>query len=808
MAMPFPTSGNNGTFLPQPQQNVWPRGTILDQWGQPLNPTSGKYDDYPVPKVMQFSSLLGSAWRKYWHEKHDVALRHSREDAMAMTQDHSITCLLHERARAVAMKQWHISVPNEKDPHQKTLKDGLTQLVKQTPKLRQMLFYLAKGGAWHGRYGSQLRLTTKEIDLPAAPSKLFTFLNPQFGSTGASPIGQGPTARRQCVVIERSADDPGHVPVNGDKIGHSYHGEPYVLVMGAQDDQLPKGLPREWATIGKAQPLRGWIRERFIIHRWMEGIQDADFWHPMEADQVHGVGIRHFIYFLDYLKREWLSNLTDWVERAGIGVRLWYFNASSSESKERIERAAKDNIHRTNILIPRYTDSKSGTPAEGMEWVDVGGTGAEIVIRLIEYVDGWHERFIIGQSMSGGVGRGSGGSGHGSGMGGSNWADMAADTKNDVIESDAASLAETITSDYLDMLKKYAYPEYREIPAQFEFGAEGVDSDRQIDAAGKAWEMGAGLKEQEVIESAGYTVPQPGDKILRKAEPTSAPGPLGLPGQDRGRGGDPGSGTGRPPGQQPIADQPTEELAVEQYQQDLFDRIERAAQQVNTDATPAQQESGTFRKGHVTVQGLGITIECPRGSTRTGVSRDGTEWSREMKAHYGYAKKTIGADGEHVDVYLGPDPDSELVFVIDQVKPDGALDEHKAMIGFTNAKAARQAYLAHYPAGWTGLGSMQSMTMDQFKDWLAELKEEQTKAKPDPQEYQLAVESFAAHAQEYGISPEMYALDLDQFIDRLRQVNLPEAQQLYQHLLFVLQRFPDLRRDVSLRNLAWMSSHA
>jgi len=152
----------------------------------------------------------------------------------------------------------------------------------------------------------------------------------------------------------------------------------------------------------------------------------------------------------------------------------------------------------------------------------------------------------------------------------------------------------------------------------------------------------------------------------------------------------------------------------------LRDAIQEAADNVDTDPTDAQKESGTFRKGHVRIQGLPIAIENPVGSIRRGKSKEGKEWSIKVGTHYGYIKKTESdADGDHIDVFIGPEPESELVFVVDQVKKDGTFDEHKCLIGFTTMADAKEGYLANYSPGWKGCGDITAMTMDDFKEWIS-----------------------------------------------------------------------------------------
>lgn len=136
--------------------------------------------------------------------------------------------------------------------------------------------------------------------------------------------------------------------------------------------------------------------------------------------------------------------------------------------------------------------------------------------------------------------------------------------------------------------------------------------------------------------------------------------------------------------------------------------------------TEAQKESGAYKKGHVTIRGLDISIENPAGSERSGVGRDGKKWTSKINHHYGYIKGTRGRDKDHLDVFLGPDPEGcDKVFVVNQLNPDsGAFDEHKIMMGFTSEEEAKDAYLSNYEDGWQGIGSICTLFVDEFKDWL------------------------------------------------------------------------------------------
>ena len=134
--------------------------------------------------------------------------------------------------------------------------------------------------------------------------------------------------------------------------------------------------------------------------------------------------------------------------------------------------------------------------------------------------------------------------------------------------------------------------------------------------------------------------------------------------------------------------------------------------------TEAQKEAGNYKKGKVRLHGLDISIENPKGSTRKGKDQDGKEWSSEMKHHYGDIKGTTGADGDSIDVFIGDKPESQKVFIVDQVDPKtGEFDEVKVMMGFDDAEAAKSGYLSNYDKNWKGLGEITEASVEDFKAW-------------------------------------------------------------------------------------------
>ena len=153
---------------------------------------------------------------------------------------------------------------------------------------------------------------------------------------------------------------------------------------------------------------------------------------------------------------------------------------------------------------------------------------------------------------------------------------------------------------------------------------------------------------------------------------------------------------------------------------DIRQIITAAEAQVREPASLEQREAGNYQKGHFTWCGLDITLESAKGMERKGVDRNGKAWSITLKNSYGYIKGTDSAEpGDEMDVFVGDDPEIELIYVVDQNKNDKPeFDEHKCIIGCANSADAKAVYLANYSAGWKGFRSVTALTVPQFKSWL------------------------------------------------------------------------------------------
>lgn len=115
--------------------------------------------------------------------------------------------------------------------------------------------------------------------------------------------------------------------------------------------------------------------------------------------------------------------------------------------------------------------------------------------------------------------------------------------------------------------------------------------------------------------------------------------------------------------------------------------------------------------------GIEVSVEFDVGETKRGIGQYGEVWTNTYKHAYGEIPNSRSlADGDGVDVLLGPDEKAKMVFVIHQSRRDGSYDEDKCLLQFRTRESAIQAYRDQAPV-W-GLvdaeAQVDEMTVDQF----------------------------------------------------------------------------------------------
>jgi hypothetical protein len=111
---------------------------------------------------------------------------------------------------------------------------------------------------------------------------------------------------------------------------------------------------------------------------------------------------------------------------------------------------------------------------------------------------------------------------------------------------------------------------------------------------------------------------------------------------------------------------------------------------------------------------LNLVIETPKFGMRQGPG-----WMSSPPADYGYILDTTGADGDEMDCYLGPNPESTIVYVVDQNRMDSPVfDEHKCMLGYNSMAEAKKDYYDGHTHGIQIFRNITALPLSVFKAWL------------------------------------------------------------------------------------------
>ena len=149
-------------------------------------------------------------------------------------------------------------------------------------------------------------------------------------------------------------------------------------------------------------------------------------------------------------------------------------------------------------------------------------------------------------------------------------------------------------------------------------------------------------------------------------------------------------------------------------------RIAETVGKGGEEPSAAQKAAGNYQKDHMRLFGLPISIENRVGTTRSGEGPEGP-WSVTMPYDYGYIKGTEGADGDQIDVCIGPLGElSDDAHIINQKNPvTGEFDEHKIMLGWGSREEAVQAYRnGRDDEGKQTLGSVITVPVAMLKEWV------------------------------------------------------------------------------------------
>jgi hypothetical protein len=95
-----------------------------------------------------------------------------------------------------------------------------------------------------------------------------------------------------------------------------------------------------------------------------------------------------------------------------------------------------------------------------------------------------------------------------------------------------------------------------------------------------------------------------------------------------------------------------------------------------------------------------------------------------MKHPYGYISRTEGADGDEVDVFLGPNEQADKVYVVHTKEINSqSFSEDKLFIGFNGADDAIDAFFANYDAKAKQLlAGIETIPLSELRDRLNQFR--------------------------------------------------------------------------------------
>ena len=475
-----------------------------DNSKDPSNDVTGSapnFGQFSMPHVMSFGGLSGSFSKTY--QSSDEAIRDSRDNARFMRNDCGIMECIEARQRCTALLDWHLEPEDENSPEQIALVEELTKILSRISRFTEYRFNLLHA-IWYGRYAVQHRYRWQDI------------------------------GGKMRVLPAPHADNPGWLPINGDKLvfrfddgTNSGTADQVGIRVGGHLHGAERVSGRwdvEQTQDGLAYFVKDWERSLLAIHK--HTIEDAAWEAERDAGSIHGVGVRSRIYWDWFQKQECLAFLMEYLERSAGGIEIWYYPQGNAEAEAKARTAAEERIanQRNIVLVPKPMGDDAH--AFGVEVIEPGMGGIDALQNILnEYYGHRIKRYILGQTLSSEAQA----TGLGSGL-----ADLHLDTFLQIIKYDSINLEETITHQLVKVIKDWNFPSAKNIHVDFKIDVEQQDASEKLSAWQMAWQMGAKLKESDVMDLIGAAMPTEEDRVLEI--PEEQPGMDGgmFPGMDMG----------------------------------------------------------------------------------------------------------------------------------------------------------------------------------------------------------------------------------------------------------------------------------
>lgn len=456
-------------------------------WGVDGKPLS-KEGALLAPNALNVANVIQNAWKVYPHTW-DEAMRDAPQNALAMRRDPFYRSMLQERTAPTINLDWEVWCPNEDDPVQKLQRDTMQRAWDEVPDKPNLMHSLTDGALWWGRAGQQ-------------------------GMWGESDSGLTNWLY--------------HEPVHGDSIQYQWDRTPVILIGYQQRSRIEATDPEAvvTGTTRGAYGLRLYkpeYRRRFVLHTHVR--EASDYYEGEMSGGVHGVGLRSWVYWGDYVRRDTLAAMMGFMNSTGMmDILVFNYPDGNPQAEARATANAKKVTGKFALICPRNPSDSSW---KAVEQISMNTAGIEVVQNLLEnYFDRYTRELFVGQSMS------NGGGGPG-GLEGDGRAELAGDTKFQLCKTDARRLGETLTRDWLIPCRDFNFPGSR-IPLRMQPVLADPKAKEKAQNIAVCVANGIEIEEDEARRALGFTKPREGKKTIGGKPATDPNAP---PGQPPGAGG-------------------------------------------------------------------------------------------------------------------------------------------------------------------------------------------------------------------------------------------------------------------------------
>lgn len=463
---------------------------------------------HAVPHALTFQSTLSSISRVY--RPSDEALKDSLPNSRLMVNDPVIEECCEIRRQACCLFDWHIEPGDKRDANQVTIAGELTKMLEAIPRFIQYRENLLRA-TWYGRYaishkwgwkriGTSMRLIPVQWQPIHGDKLVFTFddgnaeyLGDEIGIRVGLPNAEW---RHR---IESNATD--NAPWMKNDLLKKLH----------DDNRRYQRREKIRATeYGWTYFLDSWERPLVAIHKHQ--IEDGEYEERENAGRLHGKGIRSVVYWAWLQKQEALALLMEYLERSAFGFNVFRYPMHNPEAENAIKNAAlrqsESGGSRTLIFLP--VPPGDDPMNYDITHIEPSGTGVDALKGIIhDYFGHMIKRYILGQTLTSEA--------EATGLG-SELAQVHLGTFMQKLRYDAPLMDETITTDLLNLIIEYNYPEYAYAGFKFVTDTETPDSQERLEAMQKAYDMGLKIPAKDVRRLLGVGEPEADEEVLSVVE--------------------------------------------------------------------------------------------------------------------------------------------------------------------------------------------------------------------------------------------------------------------------------------------------